>query len=80
MMTELPQSYRQFQENYGAIWQAYDQLGAAIHSHGPLDEKSRALVKLALAIGIQKEGAVHSHTRAMAAMTWAEDILTQIPD
>lgn len=62
-MAELPKSYLNFQEKYANIWQAYDQLGAAVHTAGPLDEKTRALVKLGIALGSQQEGAVHAHVR-----------------
>jgi alkylhydroperoxidase/carboxymuconolactone decarboxylase family protein YurZ len=84
------------------IWKAYQDLGAACADAGPLDARTRHLVKLALAVGAQSEGAVHSHTRrstadglskeelvhvallaipsiglakAVAAMTWIEDVL-----
>jgi 4-carboxymuconolactone decarboxylase len=60
---ELPSAYQRFQASYPEVWQAYDQLGAAVHTHGPLDEKTRELVKLGQAIGVGSEGAVHSHTR-----------------
>ena len=66
-MSQLPESYRIFREEYADIWQAYDQLGAAVHAGGPLDERTRALVKLGLAIGTQQEGAVHSHVRKSLA-------------
>ena len=50
-------------------------LGAATAAAGPLDRKTRALVKLGLAIGGQMEGAVHSHTRrALEAGCTAEEI------
>ncbi|MEW5960812.1 MAG: carboxymuconolactone decarboxylase family protein [Chloroflexota bacterium] len=62
-MSQLPESYRDFQQKYAEIWHAYDQLGAAVHAAGPLDEKTRALVKLGLAIGSQQQGAVHAHVR-----------------
>ena len=42
---------------------AYESLGFATQKAGPLDPKTRALVKLGLAIGAGLEGAVHSHTR-----------------
>ncbi len=64
-MSDLPQPYVQFQETYSDIWQAYDQLGATVHNHGPLDEKARGLVKLGIAIGSQQEGAVHAHVRKL---------------
>ncbi len=53
-MSQLPQSYLEFQQKYPDIWQAYDQLGAAVHA-GPLDEKSRALTKARLLGGREKE-------------------------
>lgn len=67
-MAQLPKAYRNFKETYPDVWQAYDQLGAAVHTAGPLDEKTRALIKLALAIGAQKEGAVHAHVRKLLAL------------
>jgi 4-carboxymuconolactone decarboxylase len=72
---KLPGRYLQFQKRYPALFQAYDSLGAASASAGPLDGKSRALVKLAIAVGGQMEGAVHSHTRrAVEAGCSADEI------
>ena len=62
-MARLPRSYEAFKKNYPQVWQAYDRLGSFSHRAGPLDEKTRELVKLAMAIGAKMEGAVHSHTR-----------------
>jgi alkylhydroperoxidase/carboxymuconolactone decarboxylase family protein YurZ len=59
----LPARYLQFQKRYPDVFRAYDALGAATSAAGPLDPKTRSLVKLAIAIGGQMEGAVHSHTR-----------------
>ena len=68
MDEQIPSNYEEFQTTYPEIWQAYDRLGAAIHEQGPLDDKTRQLVKLALAIGVRSEGAVHSHTRKCLAL------------
>lgn len=76
-MTQLPQPYLEFQQKYPDIWQAYDQLGAAVHT-GPLDEKSRALVKLALAIGVQREGAVHAHVRKLIELGVSAEEIRQV--
>ena len=38
-------------------------MGSAVHNAGPLDEKTRALIKLAISTGARLEGAVHSHVR-----------------
>lgn len=75
MTQELPKAYRSFQDRYPSIWQAYDRLGAAVHQHGPLDEKTRELVKLGIAVGARLEGAVHAHVRkALDAGATPEEI------
>ena len=72
---KLPARYLQFQKRYPRVFQAYDALGAATAEAGPLSDKTRALVKLAIAVGGQMEGAVHSHTRrALEAGCSAEEI------
>lgn len=63
MAEKIPASYAAFQETYPDVFAAYEKLGVAVHAEGPLDDGTRALVKLALAIGVGAEGAVHSHTR-----------------
>ena len=60
---KLPGRFVKFQRDFPEVYQAYDALGAATASAGPLDGKVRALVKLGIAVGGQMEGAVHSHTR-----------------
>ena len=49
------------------LWEAFQKLGAAAGDAGPLDERSRRLVNLALAIGADSEGATHSHCRRALA-------------
>lgn len=72
---KLPARYLQFQKNYPKVFQAYDALGAATAEAGPLSDKTRTLIKLAIAVGGQMEGAVHSHTRrAIEAGCSAEEI------
>lgn len=62
-MSDKPKAHNQFLTEFPAIAAAYEQLAAASHDNGPLDNKTRQLVKLALAIGLGHEGAVHAHTR-----------------
>ena len=46
------------------MWDAFTALASKCHDEGgPLDERSRRLAKLALAIGAGHEGAVHSAIR-----------------
>lgn len=60
---ELPSGAGEVARAYPAVWDAYAALGKATAEAGPLDQKTRRLVKLALSIGASSEGAVHSHTR-----------------
>jgi len=61
--TELPDILREFAAKYPHVWDAYNRLGEATAQAGPLDERTQRLVKLAIAIGAGREGAVHSHAR-----------------
>lgn len=54
---------KRISERYPTIWQAYQQLGKACTEVGPLDSRTQRLTKLALAIALGSEGAVHSHVR-----------------
>jgi alkylhydroperoxidase/carboxymuconolactone decarboxylase family protein YurZ len=45
------------------VWAALQQLGAALGDAGPLEGRTKRLVHLALAIGANSSGAVHSHAR-----------------
>ncbi len=58
-----PPSVVDFQRKRPKVWSAFETLGKACHEAGPLDEKTRRLVKLAMAIALRHEGAVHSATR-----------------
>lgn len=60
---DLPSGAGDLARAYPAVWQAFAALGQATAEAGPLDARTRRLVKLALAIGAASEGAVHSHTR-----------------
>jgi alkylhydroperoxidase/carboxymuconolactone decarboxylase family protein YurZ len=60
---QLPATAGEIAEEYPEIWQAYAALGEAVAESGPLNQRERRLVKLALAIGAASEGAVHSHVR-----------------
>ena len=45
------------------IWQEFNNLARACHDAGPLDDKIRRLVKLAIAVGAGTEGGTHSAVR-----------------
>jgi alkylhydroperoxidase/carboxymuconolactone decarboxylase family protein YurZ len=63
MKQDLPSGAGRLAGRYPTVWTAYEHLGEAVAEGGPLDPKTRRLVKLALAIGRESEGAVHSHVR-----------------
>ena len=68
MPSRLPEHPEALRRKSPKVWKAFAALGDSCHQAGPLDEKSRRLVKLALAIGAGLEGATHSATRnALAA-------------
>jgi len=98
----LPKNTQSFAANYKNVWKAFQELGDQCHSAGPLDDRTRRLLKVGVAVAAQSEGAVHSAVRqakgaglsdneirhaivlaittigfprAMAAMSWADDIL-----
>ena len=75
MTTALPKSVDQFRKQYTKVWKAFNELGAHCHEAGPLDEKTRRLIKLALSIGAGLEGATHSAVRnARAAGVTMDEI------
>jgi 4-carboxymuconolactone decarboxylase len=62
-MAELPQPFQDFTRDFPEVASRYEALAAAAHEGGPLDERTRRLVKLAIAIGGRLEGAVRAHAR-----------------
>lgn len=68
-----PPAYEAFVERYPKLGQAWENIHEA-GKNGPLSEKTARLVKLGIAIGALREGAIHSNVRkALAAdITMAE--------
>lgn len=62
-MNKPPKRYQEFSKKYREVASAYEDLGAACHGAGPLDDKTRALVKLAISVGARIEGSTHAHVR-----------------
>jgi 4-carboxymuconolactone decarboxylase len=60
---ELPGVAGQVAREKPELWEAFQQLGKATSAAGPLSERERRLVNLALAMGALSEGATHSHAR-----------------
>ncbi len=63
MKTELPGWPSRFRKSYPDVWKTFRQLGQKCHEAGPLEERTRRLVKIGIAVAAQSEGAVHSAVR-----------------
>jgi alkylhydroperoxidase/carboxymuconolactone decarboxylase family protein YurZ len=77
-MSDLPKIYIQIRETYPEIAEAYDALGDAAHRAGPLEQDTRQLIKLALAIGGGLEGATHAHTRRAVEMGISSEAIRHV--
>jgi len=72
---KLPVPFERFAKEFSKAHAAYERLGSACHTSGPLEAKTRELVQLGMAIGIRSEGAVHSHVKkALEAGVSPEEI------
>ena len=75
MDENLPAHFQRFTKAHPEIYQAFEELGRRVHESGPLSERERRLVKLAVAIGVGTEGGVHSAVRfALAGVCTNDDI------
>jgi alkylhydroperoxidase/carboxymuconolactone decarboxylase family protein YurZ len=60
---DLPAVAQGMADHYPDVWAAFQRLGATVSEAGPLNGRTKRLVRLALAIGADSSGAVHSHAR-----------------
>jgi 4-carboxymuconolactone decarboxylase len=72
-----PAAFQAFQKKYPKIAQAWDTLSEA-GQQGPLDEATQRLVKLGVAIGSMREGAVHSAVRKALAAGVSHEAIDQV--
>ncbi len=61
--SKLPAGAGVLARRYPKVWASYAELGEQCGGDGPLDARTRRLVKIALAAGAALEGAMHSHVR-----------------
>jgi len=78
MVEELPSGAGEVAEDHPEIWDAYSRLGRACAEAGPLDERERRLVKLAMAVACGSEGATHSHVRRALGEGFTVEELRQV--
>lgn len=75
--SEPPKKYRDFVARFPKLseaWEAIHEAGA----QGPLDARTQRLVKLAVAIGGLREGAVHASARKALEMGLSPEELEQV--
>ena len=66
-LPEPPAAFREFITRYPDLGRAWELMGQA-GKDGPLDERTARLIKLGIAIGAMREGAVHSGVRKALAL------------
>lgn len=72
----LPHAYQRLAKEHPRVIESYEALGDSIRTAGPLDPRSVALVKLAIALGTGLEGGTHSAVRkALEAGCSREEVL-----
>ena len=78
MSTSLPKPVEDFKAEYPDVWASFTQLGSKCHDAGTLDEKTRRLLKVALAVGGGLEGATHSAVRNAIAKGIGPEEIKQV--
>ena len=72
-----PDTYQAFVRRYPGIARAWEQLADA-GRQGPLDARTARLVKLAVAVGALREGAVHASVRKALAQGISREEIEQV--
>jgi 4-carboxymuconolactone decarboxylase len=74
-MSQLPKPYQQFRQDHPDVYKAYEDLGKITAESGPLEIKTRELIKLGMAAATKSESGVQSHThRALDAGATADEV------
>ena len=74
-MSPLPKPYQQFRTDQPSVYAAYEALGKAAAEAGPLDAKTRELIKLGMAAANGSRSGVESHVhRALDASATVDEI------
>ncbi len=72
-----PEAYSRFVERFPGLGDAWRRIADAGRT-GPIDERTARLIKLAVAIGCAKEGAVHASARKARALGIPADEIEQV--
>lgn len=74
-MIDFPTVEKSFEEKYPEIFQTHRDMAQKCHEAGPLDDKTRRLIKLGAACGASIKGAVKSHARRARQLGISEDAI-----
>lgn len=66
-MPKPPKFYEEFVKKYPLVADTYEELGNAVHDQGPLNERDRALIKLAISGSHLYSSAFKAHIRKAIA-------------
>ena len=77
MTTKPPEMYESFPRRYPKLKEAWEKIAEA-GKDDPLDAKTIRLVKLAVAVGSLKEGAVHASIRKAAELNISREEIEQV--
>lgn len=77
MAKKPPKAYKDFVATYPRLEESWDKAREQ-EAEGPLDEKSRRLIKLGIAVGAMRQGAVSSSARKARAAGATEAEIQQI--
>ena len=72
-----PKTHGQFTARYPTLAKAWEEIAEA-GRQGPLNVETQRLVKLAVAIGAMREGAVHASVRKARAMGIETEAIEQV--
>jgi len=73
-----PAPYLRLAEEHPELIAAYERFASVAHEAGPLSDRERRLVKLAIAIAVHSEGATHSHVRQALQVGCSPDDLRHV--
>ena len=73
-MEDIHQIFSQFKSEFPEVHQKHEALGKAVHEKGgPLSEKSRGLIKIAISAACNHKRALETHLRKARAVGIKED-------
>jgi alkylhydroperoxidase/carboxymuconolactone decarboxylase family protein YurZ len=72
-----PKTFLEFAERFPKLMEGWEAIAAAGRD-GPLDERTARLVKLGIAIGAMREGAVHASVRKARALGIPDEAIEQV--